>query len=46
MTHAWRSRRGLRPRRDPDLDSALDAVTADELRSFVRDAVERLDDGP
>ena len=31
---------------DPDLDSALDALTADELRSFVRDALQRMDDAP
>ena len=46
MKHQWRSRRRLRPRHDPDLDSALDAMTADELRSFIRDALERFDDEP
>jgi hypothetical protein len=46
MKYGWRSRRSLRPQHDPDLDSALDAMTAEELRSFVRDALERLDDEP
>ena len=46
MTHAWRARRRLHPQHEPDLDSALEALTADELRAFVRDALERLDDEP
>jgi hypothetical protein len=32
--------------RDPDSDSALDAMTAEELRAFVRDILESLDDEP
>ena len=40
----WRSRAGRRPSPECDLAGALDALTADELRSFVRDALERLDD--
>ncbi len=46
MKYGWRSRRSLRLQHDPDLDSALDAMTTEELRSFVRDALERLDDEP
>ncbi|MCH7749231.1 MAG: hypothetical protein IH939_14170 [Acidobacteria bacterium] len=46
MTHARRFRHRLHPQHEPDLDSALDAMTADELRAFVRDALERLDDEP
>ena len=42
----FRSRQGLGPSAEPDLDGALDAMTAEELRSFVRDALERLDDEP
>lgn len=33
-------------RDDPDFDSALDAMSAEDLRTFVRDALERLDDEP
>jgi hypothetical protein len=40
------SRPGLRSQHDLDFDSALDAMTAEELRSFVRDALDRLDDEP
>lgn len=32
------------PRHDPDIDGALDAMTGEELRSFVRDILEGLDD--
>jgi hypothetical protein len=46
MKHGWRPRRGIRPQDNADLESALDAMTAEELRSFVRDALERLDDEP
>jgi len=46
MQHQWRSPGRLRPPHDADLDSALDAMTADELRSFIRDALERLDNEP
>ena len=42
--NARRPRRTAPPRRDPDIDSALDAMTAEELRSFVRDLLEGLDD--
>ena len=31
-------------RNEPDLDSALEAMSAEDLRAFVRDALERLDD--
>lgn len=34
------------PPDDPDLDGAIDAMTAEELRSFVRGALEGLDDEP
>jgi len=33
-------------RSDPDLDDAVDAMSAEDLRAFVRDALERLDDEP
>ena len=48
MRHGRRfqSRQSPGPSSEPDLDSALDAMTAEELRSFVRDALERLDDEP
>jgi hypothetical protein len=36
----------LRSPPDPDLDRAIGALTAEELRAFVRDALERLDDEP
>ena len=32
--------------RDPDIESALAAMTAEELRAFVRDILESLDDEP
>jgi hypothetical protein len=38
--------RAVRERPSHDLDDALAALSADELRAFVRDALERLDDGP
>jgi hypothetical protein len=46
MKQRWRSGSGLRRYDDPDLQGALDAMTAEELRSFVRDALEQLDDEP
>ena len=46
MKHARRARRRLHPQHEPDLDSALEALTADDLRAFVRDALARLDDEP
>jgi len=46
MRDGRRSRRSLHPPQDPDLARALDAMTADELRSFVRDALDRLDHEP
>ena len=46
MKHGSRFRSGHRPGHDPDLDGALDAMTAGELRSFLREALERLDREP
>ena len=46
MRDGRRSRRNLQPPQDPDLARALDAMTADELRLFVRDALDRLDHEP
>lgn len=46
MSERRRSRRSFRPPQDPDLARALDAMTADELRAFVRDALDRQDDEP
>jgi len=46
MRYGRRPRQSLGPSAEPDLDSALDAMTAEELRSLVRDALERLDDEP
>lgn len=46
MRDGSRSRRSIHPPQDPDLDRALDALTADELRSFVRDAMDRLEHEP
>lgn len=46
MNGGRRARRDLRPPGDPNLDGALDAMTADELRAFVREALEWLDDEP
>ena len=46
MNRGRRRRRSLGPPHDPDLNGALDAMTAEDLRSFVRDALERLDDEP
>ena len=43
MTYGSRHRRAHWPAHDADLDGALDAMTADELRAFVREALERLD---
>ena len=40
----FRSRQGPGPSAEPDLDSALDAMTAEELRSFVRDALASISD--
>jgi len=44
MKYGRNSRGQLRALHDPDRDRALDAMTADELREFVRDALEQLDD--
>lgn len=44
MRGASRSRRREPPRGDPDVDSALDALSAEELRALVRDMREALDD--
>jgi hypothetical protein len=41
-----RSRGRPGPQHDTDLENALDAMTAEELRSFVRDVLERLDREP
>jgi len=46
MRYRRRPRRSLGPFTESDLDGALDSMTAEELRSFVRDALEHLDDGP
>src|SRR5438552_2436049 len=46
MRYGRRSRHYLHPPQDPDLARALDAMTAEELRSFVRDALDQLDDEP
>lgn len=46
MSRRSRPRARARPRQDPDLDRALDAMTAEELRPFVRHALERLQDEP
>lgn len=46
MSEERRSRRSLHPPQDPDLARALDAMTADELRSFVREALDQLDHEP
>ena len=46
MSEGRRSRRSLHPPQDPDLARALDAMTADELRSFVCDALDQLDYEP
>ncbi|HEU4579663.1 MAG TPA: hypothetical protein VFS67_15500 [Polyangiaceae bacterium] len=37
--------RAVRPGRGENLDEALAALSLDELRTFVRDALARLDDG-
>ena len=39
-----RGRASLRPAPDPDLDRALEAMTAPELRSFIRTVFDGLDD--
>jgi len=44
MTYGRRIMRGMPVPDDPDLVSALDAMSAEDLRAFVRDALERLDD--
>lgn len=44
MMRHRRHRTSTRPSPEPDLDGALDALTADELRSLVRDALRRLDE--
>lgn len=41
-----RRSRGVSPPGGPDIDPALDAMTAGELRALVRDVLERLDDEP
>ncbi len=46
MRYARRHHRVGRSRTEPDLEGALAAMSAEELRSFVREAVERLDDEP
>lgn len=46
MKYGSRRRRVHRPAHDSDLDGALDAMTADELRTFVHEALERLDSEP
>lgn len=46
MRYGRRSRGRYQTQRDSDLDSALDAMTVEELRSFLGDALERLDDEP
>lgn len=46
MKYGRRTRARTGPPNDPDLDRALDAMTAEELRSFVRGALEELDDEP
>jgi len=46
MRYGRRSRQSLGRFTEPDLDSALDSMTAEELRSFVRGTLERLDDEP
>lgn len=38
--------RGASERNDPDLDSALNAMPAEDLRAFVRDVLDHLDDEP
>jgi len=46
MKHGARFRGSQRPALDRDLDGALDALTVGELRSVVREALERLDREP
>ena len=46
MRYGRHPRQSLGPSAEPDIDSALDAMTAEELRSFVRNALERLDNEP
>ena len=46
MKHGSRFRGNQLPALDHDLDSALDALTVGELRSVVREALERLDREP
>ncbi len=44
MKGEQRSGRHAPPRRDPDIEGVLDALTGEELGSFVRDILEGLDD--
>ncbi len=44
MRHRSNFHSRFRIESDPDLDSAINAMTADELRSFLRDFLYRVDD--
>ena len=46
MSYSRPHHRGGRSRIEPDVQGALAAMSAEELRSFVQEALERLDDKP